>query len=74
MSAGQLTGSVSPAGVIFRLFGVVLIFVGALDSMLSWRGGAAQDNFYLILIGAGMFLFAIGAIRRRMAEKTRRAK
>ncbi len=62
----------SPAGVIFRLFGVVLVFVGALDSMLSWRGGAAQDNFYLILISAGIFLFAIGAVRRRTA--LRRAK
>jgi hypothetical protein len=57
--------TLSPAGVIFRLFGVVLIFVGGLDSMLSWRGGAVQDNFYLILIAAGIFLFVIGAIRRR---------
>jgi hypothetical protein len=51
-------------GVITKLFGVVLVFVGALDSLLSWRGGLVVNDFYLALIGLGVFLFAIGAIRQ----------
>ena len=50
-------------GVKTRLFGVVLVFVGALDSMLSWRGGLAVSDFYLVLMAAGFFLLIVGAIR-----------
>jgi hypothetical protein len=51
-------------GFIIKLFGVVLIFLGTLDAMLSWRGGFQPSNFYFWLIGAGLFLYAAGAIRR----------
>lgn len=51
-------------GYIIRLFGVVLIFLGVMDSMLSWRGGFTVSPFYLLLIGGGILLYAIGAIRR----------
>ena len=50
-------------GVAIKLLGVVLIFLGVLDSMLSWRGGFAVNETYILLIACGFFLFAIGAIR-----------
>ena len=52
------------AGSITRLFGVILVFLGALDSMLAWRGGFALNAFYIALIASGIFLYAIGAVRR----------
>jgi predicted lipid-binding transport protein (Tim44 family) len=51
-------------GVIFRLFGVMLIFVGMLDSMLNWRAGLGITGFYIFLIIAGLAVYAVGAIRR----------
>ena len=60
---GAATGEKPVRGVITRLFGVVLIFVGALDSMLSWRGGLEVSDFYLVLLAAGIFLLVIGVIR-----------
>ena len=51
-------------GVKTKLFGVVLIFLAALDGMLSWRGGIEVSDFYLLLFAAGVFLFALGAIRQ----------
>jgi len=52
------------AGSITKLFGVILVFLGALDSMLAWRGGFALNAFYIALIACGIFLYAIGAVRR----------
>jgi hypothetical protein len=51
-------------GVKTKLFGVILIFLATLDGMLSWRGGIEISDFYLFLFAAGVFLFAIGAIRQ----------
>ena len=51
-------------GAITKLFGVILIFLATLDGMLSWRGGIAISDFYLFLFAAGVFLFALGAIRQ----------
>jgi hypothetical protein len=57
-------------GVIARLFGVALIFIGMLDSMLNWRAGLGIEGFYMFLIAAGFLVYAIGAIRRgRQADK-----
>ena len=50
-------------GSIIKLFGVVLIFLGAMDSMLSWRGGFAVAGFYIALIAAGVVVYALGAVR-----------
>ena len=50
-------------GSIIKLFGVVLIFLGAMDSMLSWRGGFAVEDFYIGLLAAGVVIYALGAIR-----------
>ncbi len=51
-------------GVKTKLFGVILIFLATLDGMLSWRGGIEVSDFYLFLFAAGVFLFAIGAVRQ----------
>ena len=52
-------------GAIIRLFGVILIILGALDTMLSWRGGLAVPPFHGMLIVAGLFCCLVGAIRRQ---------
>ncbi len=56
--------SVSKKGVITKLFGVILIFVGGLDLMLSWRGGLAISSLYVAFVAAGVFLYALGSIRQ----------
>ena len=50
-------------GAAIKLFGVAFIFVGVLDSMLSWRGGFQVDGTYALLIAFGAFLVALGAIQ-----------
>lgn len=50
-------------GAKTKLFGVILIFLGALDSMLSWRGGLVVNDFYLLLFATGCLLYVVGAIR-----------
>ena len=57
-------------GAIIRLFGVVLIFVGTLDTMLMWRGGLVLDSHYTLLIFLGLALFALGAVRGSSADGT----
>lgn len=52
-------------GVVTKLFGVIFIFLGALDSMMSWRGGFTVSTTFAILIVTGMLLYAVGAIRSR---------
>jgi len=52
-------------GVMTRLFGVVLIIVGVLDSMLAWRGGFAINDVYVLLVATGIFVYFIGALQRR---------
>ena len=49
-------------GVAVKLLGVVLIILGVLDSMLSWRGGFALHETYVLLIALGIFIYAVGAI------------
>jgi len=52
-------------GAIIRLFGVVLIILGALNTMLSWRGGFELLSLPVILLGLGLGLYAIGGIWNR---------
>ncbi len=52
-------------GVKTKILGVGLLFVGLMDSMLSWRGGFAVAEFYVVLIAAGLVLIAIGTVRQR---------
>ena len=50
-------------GVAIKLFGVTLVCLGVLDSMLSWRGGFQVEGAYALMIALGVFLYALGAIR-----------
>ncbi len=50
-------------GVTTKLFGVILIALGALDTMLSWRGGLGDTDFYVALIFLGAILYFLGAVR-----------
>ncbi len=63
----QMEGGVSNKGTILRLMGVVLIILGGLDGMLSWRAGVALSNVYIYLILAGVLLFIVGVLRRGSA-------
>lgn len=56
-------------GVKTKLFGVVLIFLGGLDAMLSWRGNFEVSQFYWALLGAGAFLVFLGSVRQQAARR-----
>ena len=51
-------------GAIVRLFGVIFIILGALNTMLSWRGGFEILSLPVILLGSGLLLYAIGGVWR----------
>jgi len=53
----------SPRGAVFKLFGVVLIILGALNTMLSWRGGFEMMSLPVYLMAVGGLLCLIGVIR-----------
>lgn len=60
------------AGAMAKIFGVILMALGALNSMLSWRSAIAEGDFHLIMLLAGAFVYAIGAILgagRKRAEQ-----
>ena len=50
-------------GAVIKLFGVALVLIGTLDSMLFWRAGMPFGGVYVLLIVAGIILFAFGTIR-----------
>ncbi len=50
-------------GVAIKLSGLTLVFLGMLDSMLSWRGGFQVEGAYALMIALGIFLYALGAVR-----------
>lgn len=56
-------------GVKTKLFGVILIFLGGLDAMLSWRGNFEVSQFYWALLGAGAFLVFLGSARQQSARR-----
>ncbi len=56
-------------GAKTKLLGVILICLGGLDSLLSWRGGFAPSGFYVLLIAAGVVLFILGAIRAQSGHR-----
>ncbi len=63
-SEPQVGDTPEKKGVITKLFGVILIFVGSLDLMLFWRGGLATGSLYFAFIAAGAFLYVVGSIRQ----------
>lgn len=54
----------SSRGAIIRLFGVILIILGTLNTMLSWRGGFQVPDLPVLMIAAGALLCLAGGIRR----------
>jgi hypothetical protein len=52
-------------GAVFRIFGAILVILGTLDIMLSWRGGVEVFSFHVLLFATGVVLCVIGAIRRQ---------
>lgn len=60
-------------GVKTKLIGFILIVLGILDSLLTFRGGIPNEE-YLWLIVFGAFVFAIGAARGRRQSPEIREK
>ncbi len=52
-------------GVKTKLIGVVLIALGALNSMLAWKGGFVLGDFPWWLLGLGVSVFVVGVLRQR---------
>ncbi len=59
----ETTGSCA-GGAIVRLFGVILIILGTLNTMLSWRGGFEVTPVPAAMIGSGLLVCLIGSILR----------
>ncbi|MBT3334644.1 MAG: hypothetical protein HOK21_18780 [Rhodospirillaceae bacterium] len=55
------------SGAVIRLFGVILIILGGLNTMLSWRGGFEVAPFQMGLFATGLLLCLIGGILRHKA-------
>lgn len=58
----------SSRGAVIKLFGVILVILGGLDVMLSWRGGFAVAPFHAGLIAVGLLLCLIGSIRHQRSH------
>ncbi len=56
-----------PKGVILKIFGAVLIFVGLLNMMLLWRANLFMNPLFILFLVAGAGLYAIGMGRARYA-------
>ena len=54
----------SNRGAVVKLFGVILIILGALNTMLSWRGGFEVLSLPVYFIVAGLLLNLVGSIMR----------
>ncbi len=54
----------SSRGAIIRLFGVILIILGTLNTMLSWRGGFPGPDLPVLVIAAGALLCLARGVRR----------
>lgn len=57
-------------GITAKLFGVILMALGALNSMLSWRGGLADTDFHFGLLACGVLVYLAGAIRGAGPSRT----
>ena len=58
-------------GVKSKIFGVILVILGSLDLMLSWRGGLEISGFYVLLVLSGVAIFCMGAIRGSAGRRER---
>ncbi len=55
-------------GAVVKLFGVILIILGALNTMLSWRGGFDVLSLPVFLIAAGLVFCLIGSVLHQHNE------
>ncbi len=53
-------------GAVTKLFGVILIILGALNTMLSWRGGFEVLSLPVIFLASGLALCLVGSILRHI--------
>ncbi|MCP4070455.1 MAG: hypothetical protein GY742_01780 [Hyphomicrobiales bacterium] len=53
-------------GAVTKLFGVILIILGALNTMLSWRGGFEVLSLPVIFLAGGLVLCLVGSILRHI--------
>ncbi len=60
-----LEDAVPKKGVKTKLIGVVLIALGALNSMLAWKGGFFLGDYPWWLLGLGIGVFVAGVLRQR---------
>ena len=58
-----MSDTVRRRGAKTRLIGVMMLFLGLLNAMLSWRGGFDLNILPIVLIGLGIFIYALGVIR-----------
>lgn len=54
-------------GLVARIFGVVLVLVGAMDCMLAWQGGFKINLLFVMFIMGGILVFTVGAVQRTAA-------
>ena len=67
----SVEATISPKGVKTRLIGAGVLFVGALNSLLAWRGGFDGGVFAGALMALGLTLLCIGTIRGATRGATR---
>lgn len=48
-----------------RVFGSILFFLGVVNIMFSLKAGIEIQGFYILMIAAGIILFAAGSWRNR---------
>lgn len=58
------TTRLNTRGAVIRLFGVILIILGSLNSMLSWRGGFELLSLPVMMIVAGLLLWLVSVALR----------
>ncbi len=57
-----------PPGFRIQTFGATLAVFGIVDTVMNLITGIPLDAFFLLLIGAGGALFALGARQRRKSR------
>ncbi|MCP4181971.1 MAG: hypothetical protein GY761_01420 [Hyphomicrobiales bacterium] len=62
----QEIGEYKSHGAVTRLFGVIFIILGALNTMLSWRGGFEVLSLPIIFLVCGLVLCFIGSVLRHI--------
>ena len=50
-------------GILPKIFGLILIFLGGMNCMLAWRGSFEVNLSFVFLIVVGIALFCFGVIR-----------